>query len=332
MKFSLPPDSIFSGRALARRERVAIAILIGVAAALAAWIAFQLVPAMEARDFTYPWLGARALLSGLNPFDAVHPAGPPPRDHWFMYPLTAAMAVAPIAWLPAQVAGALFSGIGAGALAFVLSREGGMSSFWLFLSPSFGMAVVLGQWSPMLMAAAIAAPLAWLLTCKPTIGLPLYLFRPTRLSTVLCLVFVLASLVLHPTWPMDFLRNSRTVQEHHIPLFRPFGILCGLALLRWRRPEARIVVGMSAVPQNMYFYDQLPLFLVATTAARRVLLVALSWVAWFGARIGCETPQYCGREAERWVILLVYVPAAMMVLLDRTSTRWLRERLAPRGA
>lgn len=321
-----PPDGIFSGRALSRAERVQIAVLIGVAAAAVTWIAYQLVPDMLARDFTYPWRGARALLEGLDPYREIHPAGPPPNDMYFMYPLTAAMAAVPFAWPSAQAGGAIFAGIGAGALAYALSATAGLRHFWLFMSPPFGLAVVLGQWSPILTAAALAWPLSWLLTAKPTIGLPLFLYRPTKQSVALCTLFVAISLAWQPMWPIEWWEATRTVQEHYAPALRPYGFVALLALVKWRRPEARLVAGMALVPQNLYFYDQLPLFLTATSGRRTLLLTVLSWVAWIGAHVGCATPVYCGREGETWVILLLYVPAAAMSVLDiETMNRW-RER------
>jgi hypothetical protein len=327
----LPENSIFSGRELSVGERVAVSVPIAIAAALAAYIAFQIVPDMVARDFTYPWRGARALLAGENPYDTIRPTGPPPEDHWFMYPLTAPLAVVPLAWLPAQVGGAIFAGLGAGLLAFVLSASGGMKPFLMFLSPSFGFAIVLGQWSPLLVAAALAAPLSWALVCKPTIGLPLFLYKPTWRMAILCTAFLLVSLVVQPTWPFDWWRNSQRLEGHYIPIIRPLGFLCLLALLRWRRPEARLVAGMSMVPQNLYFYDQVPLFLAATTVRRTVVLVALSWAAWWLGKIGCETPQFCGAESELWVILLMYLPATFMALVSGEEWRSWRERMRARN-
>lgn len=317
--FLPPPNGIFAGRALSRGERIQIALLIGVAAGLAAWFSFQLVPEMIARDFTYAWRGGRALLSGQNPYVVIRPIGPPPNEMYFMYPLTTAISALPFALAPAQVGGAIFAGLGAASLAFALSADSGLRRFWVFLSPPFGLAVILGQWSPLLTAAALAAPLSWALTCKPTIGLPLFLYRPTPRSVALCTAFVLLSLVLQPSWPLEWWRATRTVQEHYAPALRPFGSLCLLALIRWRRPEARLVGTMCLVPQNMYFYDQLPLFLAATTGRRTLLLTALSWLAWVGGHYDCATARYCGRESEPWVIALLYLPATAMALVEVDS-------------
>ena len=308
-----------------------MAIPIAVAAAIAAWLAFQRVPEMLARDFTYPWWGARALLAGQNPYDVIRPVGPPPNDMWFMYPLTAPLAVAPLAPLPAQVAGALFSGLSAGLLAFVLSATGGLRSFLLFLSPSFGFAIVLGQWSPLLVAAALAWPLSWALVCKPTIGLPLFLYRPSWRAAIACTAFLVITLVIQPSWPLDWWRNSQRLDGHFIPLLRPFGFVAVLALLRWRRPEGRLVGTMTLVPQNLYFYDQLPLFLAATTVRRTLLLILLSWSAWWIGRIGCATPRYCGPESELWIILLMYLPATFMALLAPGEAKQLLQRIRARS-
>lgn len=326
----IPAESIFSGRELTRGERIAIAIPIAIAAALAALIAFQLVPDMVARDFTYPWRGARALLAGENPYDVIRPTGPPPDDHWFMYPLTAPVAVLPLGFLPAHAAGALFSGLSAGLLTFVLTSSGGIRRLVLLLSPSFGFAIVLGQWTPLLVAAAFAIPLHWALVCKPTIGLPLFLYRPSWIAAAQCGVLAVITLLIQPSWPLDWWRNAQSLDGHYVPLLRPFGFIAILALWRWRRAEARLVAGMSAVPQNLYFYDQLPLFLAATTVRRQIILITLAWMAWWVGRIGCETPFYCGPESERWVILLIFVPATIMALFEdrELSGLWTRFKAA----
>src|SRR5215216_2116779 len=120
----LPANGIFSGRPLERSERLVIAVLIGLGAGLAAYLAFQKMPMMLARDFTFPWRGARALIEGNDPYVVIRPDGPSPFNMWFMYPLTAAMAAVPLAYLTVQVAGALFVAIGASLLAYLMARDG----------------------------------------------------------------------------------------------------------------------------------------------------------------------------------------------------------------
>lgn len=307
--------SIFSGRALDRDERVLIALTIGVAAAIGALLVFLSEPHFVAKDFTYPWRAARALLAGHDPYQEIRPAGPYPFESYFPYPLPAALIGVPFAPLPAAVGGALFFGLSAGALAFALTREG-MGRLWLFCSPSFAMAAALGQWSPLVIAAALLTPLAWALTCKPTLGAALFLYRPSWRTAWMGLAFVALSLLVVPRWPLEWLEATRHVPHHPAPVLRPFGVLALIALVRWRTPEGRLVAAMSLVPQNLYFYDQLPLLLAARSGRAGAVLVASSWVAFAATRLSCRDPWFCGREAEPWVLGLIYLPAALIVVLE----------------
>lgn len=326
-------SSIFSGRLLGKSERVQLGLLVGVAAAIAAALAFQRYPEMLARDFTYPWRGARVILQGGNPYDVIRPIGPPPNDMWFMYPLTAALVALPLAGLSAQAAGALFAGVGAALLTYAISDRG-MGRLWILLSTPFAMAVVLAQWSPLLIAGALLTPLAWSLTCKP-IGLALYISRPAWRVTLICAAAVLMALLVQPSWVADWIRNTRTLTSHRPPVFHPIGAFALLALLRWRMPEARLVAAMSLMPQNLYYYDQLPLLLAARTGRGALLLTTLSWIAWGFTRLRCSDPHYCGADAVEPILTLIFVPATLLVLLREDGPAWvgsqwvrsLRERI-----
>jgi hypothetical protein len=319
---------LFSGRPLTQRERVAIAILIGVASGLAAAIAFAMRPELEARDFTYWWRGARELMAGRNPYETIRPTGVYPYESWFMYPLTAPLATLPLAWLRAPIAGALFVSLGAGLLTWVLSHQG-MGRLWILLSAPFGMAVVLGQWAPLLVAAAFITPLAWLLTCKP-IGLALFVMRPSWRAVALCAALVAVTFVVQPTWLMDWVRNARTVTGHGAPVLHPLGAIALLALLRWRQPEGRLVGAMALIPQNLYFYDQLPLLLVARSGRSALAFAVLSWVAWGLTSLRCDNTYFCGKEAELPVLTLLYLPATLVVLADFTFVKRLSRHLGYR--
>jgi hypothetical protein len=312
------PASIFSGRPLARGERLQIAVLFGLAAGFAAWAAFQILPDMMARDFTYPWRGARALLEGQNPYEVIRPTGPAPFDHWFMYPLTAAIAVLPLGLAPAQAGGVIFVILGTTALTYVVTARG-MGACWIFASVPLALSVVLAQWPPLLIAATVTPALAWALTCKPTIGLALFLYRPTWTSAAVCAGFVTLAFLVQPGWLSDWLQATRTLSEHHAPVTTPVGALPLLALLRWRRPEARVVAAMALVPQNFYFYDQLPLWLAARTGRSALALTILSWIAWIGMTMRCGDVPSCAWGAEPFILSLLYLPATALVLVDRES-------------
>src|SRR6187401_1539034 len=76
-----------------------------------------------ANDFTYSWLAARAVVDGVDPYEAVRSAKTPWGGGWF-YAYPAALLALPFAWIPVQLAGAVFVAVGCGLLAFFVSREG----------------------------------------------------------------------------------------------------------------------------------------------------------------------------------------------------------------
>lgn len=280
---------------------------------MAAFVVFALYPFMGAKDFTYPWRAARALVDGLDPYVVIRPTGHYPYESPFPYPLPAAFAALPFAWLVPTVAGALFYGISAALMAWALGRDG-LWRFWAFASAPFAMATVLAQWSPLLVAAALLTPLAWALACKPTLGAALFAYRPTPRAALLVAAVVAVSLAVQPRWPAEWLDAVRHVERHPAPVLRPFGFIALFALLRWRTPEGRLVAAMACVPQNLYFYDQLPLWLVPRNGREAFAMSALSWVALGAANLTCHRAYFCGPEAEPWVIWLVYVPATLLVL------------------
>jgi len=52
-----------------------------------------------------------------------------------------------------------------------------------------------------------------------------------------------------------------------------------LAALRWRRPEARLLLVMACIPQTMLFYDQLPLLVVARNFRQSLYFCLVSYAA-----------------------------------------------------
>ena len=263
----------------------------------------------------------------------IRPSGPYPYESVFPYPLTAALAVLPFAFVPAAIGGALFFGLSAGAMAYALSRDG-LGRFWVFCSAPFGMALALGQWSPLMVAATLLSPLAWALACKPTLGAALFAYRPSWRTALMGAALVALSLLVIPGWPQEWLHAVFAGPHHRAPIARPLGVLALLALLRWRSPEGRLVGLMACVPQNLYFYDQLPLWLAARSGRSAFALTVSSWIAVIGMRLNCRSELFCGAEAEPWVLGLIYLPATAIVLaegdwrplVDRLGGWWRRAR------
>jgi hypothetical protein len=313
-------QGLFTGRVLARGERVFVAVLVAVAAGAATWLATRLYPQYLAKDFTYPWRAARALLAGANPYEVILPTGPYPFESRFPYPISAAIAALPLAGLSAPLAAALFSAGSTLLLALALLRD----RLWRLLplvGASFLAALSVAQWSPLLVAGALLPWGGWALACKPTLGAALFVYRPSWRSALLGAALLGVGFLLVPTWLTDWIHAGRTVVAHPPPVLVPFGWVPLLALLRWRRPEARLVAAMALVPQNLMFYDQLPLWLAATTPWRALALTASSWIGYGLMRTGCPDVLQCGALSEPWVIGFLYVPATVIALLpDRASS------------
>jgi hypothetical protein len=312
-------DGIFSGRELTPRERLAIALIIALGAGTATMLAFIQRPEMLARDFTYPLRGAQALLNGLDPYEAIQPSGPPPYDWPFMYPLTAALVAVPFAVLPMQLAGVLFVTLSVAAFVYVMTK-GGMGRCWALLSVPFCLSVVLAQWGPLMIAGAMNPLLGWSLAAKPTIGLALFAYRPGWRTALAALALVLLAFIVQPDWLTDWVRVARTLDGHPVPATNVIGAGAVLSLLRWRRPEARLVGVMALMPQNLYFYDQLPLLLVARTGREAFALTLTSWVAWAGMKVQCGAEPFCGAHAEPWILACMYLPAAALACFARQAT------------
>lgn len=311
-------DSIFSGRPLTSRERLAIALIVALGASIATLFAFMKRPEMLARDFTYPLRGALALIGGQDPYEVIRPSGPPPFDWPFMYPLTAALIATPFALLPMQVAGILFVFCSVALFTYYLSA-GGLGRYWMLLSVPFFNSVVLAQWGPLLIAGAMNPLLGWALAAKPTIGLALFAYRPSWRTAAAALVLVAVAFIVQPDWLAEWVGVVRTLEGHPIPAARPLGALAVLSLLRWRRPEARLVGVMALMPQNLYFYDQLPLLLVARNGREALGMALATWVAWVGMTVQCGVKPLCGPEVEPWVLACVYLPAAALALLSKEA-------------
>jgi hypothetical protein len=259
------------------RDRALIALVVAAVTALVTLHVLRSTgDPRNANDFTFYWRAARAVLSGLSPYRVINPEGPYPYNDNFLYPLPAALVAAPFALLrlwPGMVA---FTATLAGTLTFVLTRDG----FWrLPLLMSFPMlwCAQSGQLAPLLLASAFAPTLGGLAVAKPTIAAAAFAYGLRRRFLVSAAVVLLASLAIAPGWPNEYVAEvgARTTANYHIPLLVFPGVVLPLALLRWRRPEARLLFVMACVPQSMLFYDQLPLAVVAKSF-RQALIVALA--------------------------------------------------------
>jgi hypothetical protein len=271
-----------------------------------------------AGDFTVSWLAARALVSGADPYQTIRPVGVYPFNAPFFYPLTAALAALPFAWLPPGLAGALFFGAGSGVLAYLLISLGEAYRLPLLISSSFFVSAAVAQWAPWILAGALTPWLAWFLACKPNAGLPLFLCRPSWRSSAVLGVFLLVSLAARPTWPLSWYRVV-SAPSFHVPPFMilPLGWLLLFSVLRISTPAGRLLLAMALMPQSMWFHDQLALWLVPRNRDETWLLTFFSWLAYglYRLQAGWGPPSSGSEHPGIYVVGLMYLPALALVLL-----------------
>ncbi len=128
------------------------------------------------------------------------------------------------------------------------------------------------------------------------------------------ILFVGVSLLVWPGWVHEWLASvARTPHAPH--LFRPGGFLLLLGLLRWRRPEGRLLSCLGVIPQTTALYETLPLALICRNRAEAAGFASLTMVAHLLFHLGPQGPWPVGAEYQWWVLLiLVYLPAIGVVL------------------
>jgi hypothetical protein len=300
-----------------RRRHWGLVLAAGLISGFVCWLAYRLPPPSTS-DFDQIWQGARVLVSGADPYAVVPTTG----THFpLFYPLPAVLVGLPFAAFPLHAARVLWAAASGVVLAWAALRYGRGLPVAL-LSASFLNAVIQGQWSPLVTAAAVVPALSWALVVKPSIGAALFAAFPNRRAVIGGLLLLGISLVVYPTWPARWADGLRSA-THMMPIAaRPGGFLLFLALIRWRKPEARLLAAMACVPQTLGLYETLPLFLIPRTRWQGYALAGLSYLAAF-AQVAA-VPRLPGMSldamfAARWPFIFVclYCPALVMVLLPR---------------
>jgi hypothetical protein len=274
------------------------------------------------RDFDQIWYAAHALLAGRNPYAEI---GPGLAFDWpapLYYPLPAVLAVVPFAPIPVAVAGVLFAALASGAFVWAATKDS-IAPAVVITSASAAIAAETVQWSPLIGAAFGLPWLAFLLCAKPTVGIAIWSAHPTRRRTYLIVAFLVASILVFPGWPSAWLaalRHTSLGTPGGTPYLSPIRTLAGsltaLLLLRWRRPEARLVLALACVPQTPLLYETVPLFLVPMTLVEGGVLWVGSWLAalWVarGGPYANELARFTtSASAIAWCL---YLPCVVMVL------------------
>jgi hypothetical protein len=278
-------------------------------------------------DFDQVWYAARAVRQGLDPYDVIGPAGPFFRWDWrFYYPMTAVVLVMPLSFLPLLVARLVFVGASAGLLAYGLANRP-----WrlvLLLSAPVVMGVHAAQWSLLFAGSVLLPALAVVSAVKPNLGAAVLLGQARRAAWLYAIAGSAAlgvvSFAAAGWWIPSWLAAVRTA-----PHFRPYvmhlgGVLLLLALLRWRRPEARLLAAYALVPHTTVLYEAAPVLLVAETRRECLSLAVASGIAFLVQHSvrAPDTPTYIWRLGEV-TLWLVFMPALVIVL--RRKNRWQSE-------
>ena len=269
-------------------------------------------------DFGLAWFGARAMIGGKNPYQLV---GPGLEYNWpwpLVYPATSFVAALFVSWLPHLTAILVFVFISSALLAWSVTANG-----WfrlpMFGSAPFVVAAGAAQWSPLFTAAMTIPVLAFFFAAKPTIGIAMAVAGSRRVqiwAIAGAVVLGAASLILFPSWPLLWLRQLHFAVQMAPPVLRYGGPFILLALLRWRLPEARLILALACIPQVGSWYEALPLFLVPATYRETMVLAMASSI---GFLLGEQRPDGLSESqingfVGSLMIATVYLPAIVMLL------------------
>lgn len=257
-----------------------------------------------------------ALLNGTNPYDVV---GPGRLFEWnfpLLYPLPALVLASPLTLASLRGCIGLFAALSSGLLVFVLTRDG-WQRLPLIASCPLLYAMGLVQWSPLLTASALIPMLGFVFVAKPTIGAALWLYRPTLWAVIGGALLVMVSIAIRPSWIGEWTATLPSATHMVRPIAHGGGPLLVLALLRWRRPEARLLFALACVPQTALLYETVPLFLIPATWTESIFFTALSWVAlavWRQMALPEYFPDDVLLSVRLIVVPLLYLPCLIMVL------------------
>jgi hypothetical protein len=261
----------------------------------------------RASDFDQLYDSAARLLRGENPYSV--------GTRRFPYPLPAVLLAVPFTMLPLSLARPVFDVLAGWAFVYALWRFRGRYALLAAVSGAYLFAMAQGQTTPLMVAASLIPAFGFLLAVKPNIGGALWISRPTWTALLGAAVFLVLSLLVVPSWPMDWwmawpLDSSRWAP----PVLRPFGFILLLAALRWRSPEGRLILAMAIMPQSTLPHDLVPLALIPATLLEMGIYAVGSWIA-VAATTGLLHLSL-GIEWSSWPATLgaVYLPMLALVL------------------
>jgi hypothetical protein len=296
--------------------RPALTLTAALTGALLAWIVWS-GPQPKPSDLAPVWASARAVLHHQDPYDAVGPGRAFDTTFPQIYPMTAIVTVVPLALLPLRWADPLFVGLGFGLFAWaVTSRRVLDPALVALVSLPALMTLQTSQWSLLLTGGALVPLFGWLLVAKPTIGLALFAAFPHWKTAIGCTVLLALSFLALPGWVGEWRATLASAPHVVAPITRPGGVLVLLALMKWKRADARLLIALACVPHTTALYETIPLFLIPQSWLQAWGLWTLAVLAYVGQ---WATGPYVSQadywaSGARWIVVLMYLPCLAMVL------------------
>jgi hypothetical protein len=213
----------------------------------------------------------------------------------------------------------LFAGLSAGLLGYALTARG-ITPLVVFLSAALVDAIRAGQLSVLMTAALTVNALAFAFVLKPPFGLALLAATPRRRAIVVAGVAGLAltgiAFALQPGWLLEWFHAVKAAGHVRAPVFVLGGPLLLLALLRWRRTDARILLACACVPHTPLVYDVVPLAMLVRNVREGIAFALLTYAALIAqdSFVTNLPPDAAATLAARILNGLVYLPALLLIL------------------
>jgi len=263
------------------------------------------------------YTAAHRLWQGANPYLPILDS-----EHTLYYPLPAVWVATLFAWMPPELSALVFVVVSAGLLGVALTRPD-----WryapLVLSMPFLTGAQFAQTAMLATALGVLAPgLAFI---KPNLGTALFAWRPARRTVIVAGIMFALSIAVWPAWPRDWITVARASPVHVAPWQMGIGAIGLVGLIAWREPAGRLLAAMTFIPQAPFFYDQLPLVLVADTRREVMTYTAATWCGWVGWMLWTDGSISALRP---YAVGSCYIGAATIVLWRY----WRRWSIAWRGA
>jgi hypothetical protein len=301
-----------------RRQRLTVALLIAVVSA-----ALHFRRALDNSgwsDFAPLWQAARLMFSGQSAYELMGPGNVVVSAYPMYYPATAFVIAGPFALIPSMhVASTVFVFVSALLLAYGITADG-----WyrlpVFPSIAYFHSVFLGQWSIVMMAALYLPVVAAIAVAKPQSALPVIGsatdVRAWKAAFVGGLGIVAISLIAMPSWPLEWWGKVQGSSDFVPAVARFGGPLILLNLLRWRRPEAWLILLAACMPQTWPPYNGLILMAAAMTYREACFLSLVSSIAWLAFAYFSPELTKAEQQSQMSIVLNLsgYIPATILIL------------------